>query len=127
MSNTAELTIENESIQSKESKGRAGKYLTFRLDNEEYGETGRQPTHTGSSADLAAIAQGCGIAKAYTIRHAEQLATLHTEIHGYDGPLVAVLKVSAEAVPRVLPPRDGPYLTQRFRAALLGEEAALNA
>jgi sulfopyruvate decarboxylase alpha subunit len=34
---------------------------------------------------------------------------------------------SAEELPRVLPPRDGTYLTHRLRAALLGTERALEA
>lgn len=34
---------------------------------------------------------------------------------------------SAKELPRVLPPRDGTYLTHRLRAALLGTERALEA
>jgi hypothetical protein len=37
------------------------------------------------------------------------------------------VKIAPDDLPRVLPPRDGPYLTQRLRAALLGEERALEA
>ena len=97
------------------------------LDNEHYGETGRQTTHTGSAADLASIAQGCGIDNAYTLTQQDEIQTLHTAIQSDSGLLFAVLKIASEEVPRVLPPRDGPYLTNRFRAALLGEAEALEA
>jgi hypothetical protein len=33
------------------------------------------------------------------------------------------VKVSGAPEPRVLPPRDGAYLKDRFRAALLGPDA----
>ncbi|MEM7111733.1 MAG: thiamine pyrophosphate-dependent enzyme [Chloroflexota bacterium] len=97
------------------------------MDNGLYGETGRQTTHTDSQTDLAAVARACGIEKAYTITKAARLEKLREEIHNHAGPLVAILKVSNAEVPRVLPPIDGPYLTQRMRTALLGEAAALRA
>ncbi|HHI03281.1 MAG: chemotaxis protein CheW [Candidatus Zixiibacteriota bacterium] len=37
MTKTSELTIDSRSSESAVAKDRAGKYLTFRLDNEEYG------------------------------------------------------------------------------------------
>ena len=97
------------------------------MDNERYGETGQQETHTAMGTDLAAVASGCGFAHARTIRQTSELESLRQELHALDGPLLAVVKVSAEELPRVLPPRDGPYLTHRLRAALLGTERALEA
>ena len=38
------------------------------LDNERYGETGAQATHTGLGTDLAAVASACGFADSRTIR-----------------------------------------------------------
>src|SRR5579885_3600783 len=38
------------------------------LDNERYGETGQQRTHTAMTTDLAAVAAGCGFHHAHTIR-----------------------------------------------------------
>jgi len=35
------------------------------------------------------------------------------------------VKVEVEKIPLVLPPREGALLKSRFRAALLGESAAL--
>ena len=35
-----------------------------------------------------------------------------------DGPQLATIKVTGENAPRVLPPRDGVHIKNRFRAAL---------
>lgn len=94
------------------------------LDNEQFGETGHQTTHTATVANLAAIAQGCGIEDAKTITTMDDVSALRDAIHADEGPLLAVIKISSDEVPRVLPPRDGPYLANRFRAALLGEDEA---
>jgi thiamine pyrophosphate-dependent acetolactate synthase large subunit-like protein len=97
------------------------------MDNERFGETGQQPTHTAMGADLAAIAQACGFQHTRTLRRATELAVLREDIHTLAGLLFAVVKVSPEELPRVLPPRDGAYLTQRLREALLGAPHALEA
>jgi thiamine pyrophosphate-dependent acetolactate synthase large subunit-like protein len=97
------------------------------IDNERYGETGQQQTHTAYGVDLAATAQGCGFAHARTIREAAELDTLRAEIHTLNSPLLAVVKVSPEEKPRVLPPRDGAYLAHRMREALVGRRQALEA
>jgi hypothetical protein len=39
------------------------------LDNEVYGETGGQASHTAGTADLVGIARACGIADSRTINH----------------------------------------------------------
>lgn len=97
------------------------------MDNERFGETGQQPTHTAMSTDLAAVAAGCGFEHVWTIRQPNELEPLRVDLHTLDELLFAVLKVSPEELPRVLPPRDGAYLTHRLRAALLGTEHALEA
>ncbi|MCA9965460.1 MAG: hypothetical protein KC423_14485 [Anaerolineales bacterium] len=99
---------------------------TVVLDNERYGETGQQRTHTGMGVDLTAVAQACGIAHATTIHHAAALPDLRHAIHTLNDTLFAVIKVSPVTEPKVLPPRDGPFLTHRFQTALLGERVAVN-
>jgi len=94
------------------------------LDNERYGETGMQPTHTAHGADLAAVATACGFARARTIRSSSEIAAVRAAIHVGDGPLFYQVKIQAETLPLVMPPRDGAWLKQRFRNALLGENAA---
>src|SRR5581483_6945064 len=94
------------------------------LDNERFGETGQQLTHTAMGADLAAVARGYGFHYACTIREEGELVTLRADIHTLQDVLFAAVKVSPEDLPRVLPPRDGSYLTHRMRAALVGAEGA---
>lgn len=91
------------------------------LDNERYGETGMQATHTAYGVDLAAVAGACGFAETAVVRSRAEFANVRTAIHGRPGPLLFQIKIAAENEPLVLPPRDGPWLKQRFRSALLGE------
>ena len=94
------------------------------LDNERYGETGMQPTHTAGSADLAGVARAFGFAETATIADQAALEAALPRIRSAPGPLFHVIKVRAEELPLVLPPRDGAHLKDRFRAALIGPEAA---
>jgi thiamine pyrophosphate-dependent acetolactate synthase large subunit-like protein len=95
------------------------------MDNERFGETGQQRTHTAMGTDLEIVAKGCGFPNTRTIRDADEIGTLRRAIYEQNELLFAVVKVSPEELPRVLPPRDGAYLTQRMREALLGRENAL--
>ena len=96
------------------------------VDNERYGETGMQRTHTAAGVDLARVAKACGFRSASLIRSKGQLARLRAAIHRGPGPLFAQVKVVAEKIPLVLPPRDGGLLKARFRRALLGGGADLD-
>lgn len=95
------------------------------LDNEHYGETGMQETHTRHGVDLAAIAKGCGIADARVIRDMDGVTALRDAVHAKAGPLFAQVKVDAAALPLVLPPREAAFLQARFREAVLGPQAHL--
>jgi thiamine pyrophosphate-dependent acetolactate synthase large subunit-like protein len=88
------------------------------LDNGAYGETGMQASHTARGADLAAIARGCGIARALDVTDEEGLATLAREVRLAQGPIFATIRVGATGHERVLPLRDGVALKLRFRRAL---------
>jgi thiamine pyrophosphate-dependent acetolactate synthase large subunit-like protein len=93
------------------------------LDNERYGETGMQPTHTAYGVDLAGAATACRFASASLIDTKAGVAGLRDAIHAMRGPLLAQVKVAADKLALVLPPRDGAHLKNRFREALLGAEA----
>jgi thiamine pyrophosphate-dependent acetolactate synthase large subunit-like protein len=93
------------------------------LDNERYGETGQQETHTGHGVDLAKMAKAAGFAQAFGVRTRAELSKLKKRIYSGEGALFAQVKVDPEKLPLVLPPRDGAYLKNRFRAALLGPDA----
>jgi thiamine pyrophosphate-dependent acetolactate synthase large subunit-like protein len=95
------------------------------IDNGRYGETGMQQTHTAYGVDLAAVARAAGFADARTVHAASELAALRAAIHAHPGPNYATVKVRAEKVPILLPPRDGALLKARFRRALVGEAADL--
>ena len=96
------------------------------LDNERFGETGNQRTHTAFGTDLAGIARACGITDVRTITALDDVDRLRADLHGPAGPLVAVIKIGPDPEPKALPPRDGPYLAHRIRAALLGTAGALD-
>jgi thiamine pyrophosphate-dependent acetolactate synthase large subunit-like protein len=95
------------------------------LDNEHYGETGMQQSATASGVDLAAIAAGCGFARNEVIGDMASVEALRQRLEARHGPLFAQIKIAADSPPLVLPPRDGGLLKARFRAALLGPDAAL--
>jgi thiamine pyrophosphate-dependent acetolactate synthase large subunit-like protein len=94
------------------------------LDNERYGETGMQETHTAHGVDLSAVAAACGFAEARTVRKQADIAAMRSAVHRSPGPLFYQVKIKAESPPLALPPRDGAYLKHRFRQALLGKRVA---
>ncbi len=93
------------------------------LDNERYGETGMQATHTAWGVDLAAVAAGAGLPVAETVMETAELDAAIAKVRTAPGPVFVTVKVRAETLPLVLPPRDGAYLKDRFRTALLGGAA----
>jgi hypothetical protein len=92
------------------------------IDNERYGETGMQTTHTASGVNLAAVAKACGFK---TSRVVTKNIPLRDTIHRTAGPHFLQIKVIAEKIPLVLPPQDGVLLKDRFRRALLGKAEQL--
>jgi thiamine pyrophosphate-dependent acetolactate synthase large subunit-like protein len=91
------------------------------IDNEVYGETGMQHTHTHFGVDLAGMATAAGFESARTVYTQSDLDTLCASLYEAPGPLFADVKVSTERHETVLPPRDGTYLKHRFRRAVLGD------
>ena len=93
------------------------------LDNERYGETGMQATHTAGNVDLAAVARATGFSECQNIADKKRLRSLLPQIQNGEGPLFFNVKVRAENLPLVLPPKDGAFLKDRFRVALFGSDA----
>lgn len=88
------------------------------LDNERYGETGGQATHTSGPAELSALARAAGIARSSVVSDDAALAAAMPALFDQPGPVFLTVKVRAEDLPLVLPPKDGTELRTRFRRAL---------
>lgn len=96
------------------------------LDNERFGETGMQKTHTAAGVDLAGMAVAAGIRTSRVVRTAEEVTKIRDLAHEGKGPVFAQVKVNPEALYFVLPPADGGILTTRFRQSVLGNESLYN-
>jgi len=90
------------------------------LDNERYGETGMQPTHTAGSVDLPGMAAAAGWPLTGTVADQAGLEAALPAILSAVGPVFHSVKVKAEELPLAMPPKDGAFLKDRFRLALLG-------
>jgi len=96
------------------------------LDNEHYGETGMQRTHTGYGVDMAGMAKAAGFARTMNITAQKDVLRLRPLIDGMRGPLFAQVKIDAEKLHLVLPPREASYIKNRMRISILGPEVALH-
>lgn len=88
------------------------------LDNGHFGETGMQLSHAGRGLDMDRVAQSCGFPWTAAIREMDQVEDLRARLGAREGPALAAIKVRPENAPRVLPPRDGVFIKNRFRHAL---------
>ncbi|GAO21503.1 phosphonopyruvate decarboxylase [Alicycliphilus sp. B1] len=88
------------------------------LDNGHFGETGMQRSHSSLGTDLVAVAKGFGIADAFSTDSLGGCDAVTRRINARDGTAFAQVFIEANEPPRVLPPRDGPFIKNRFRAAL---------
>lgn len=89
------------------------------IDNQHFGETGMQQSHTGMGIDFAKIAAACGFAQTATLNTMVEVEKLcATLLTATKGPRLFVIKIAAENPPRSLPSRDAVYIKNRFRAQL---------
>ncbi len=88
------------------------------LDNGHYGETGMQPSHSSLGVDLVAVAKGFGIADSVATLDIACCDDIAASIRARAGTRFVQVFIEADEPPRALPPRDGPYIKNRFRAAL---------
>jgi len=88
------------------------------LDNGHFGETGMQRSHSSLGSDLVAVAKGFGIADAFSTDSPDGCADIARRIKARQGTAFAQVFIEANEPPRALPPRDGPFIKNRFRAAL---------
>jgi thiamine pyrophosphate-dependent acetolactate synthase large subunit-like protein len=88
------------------------------LDNERFGETGRQRGLTAGPTDIAAVARGFGIAATLTVTEQGAVGELADFLFKAPGPVLAVAKIALTEDPWALPEKDGAAIAHRFRAAL---------
>src|SRR5262245_52810679 len=88
------------------------------LDNESFGETGRQRGLTGNRADIAAVAKAFGLDQTRTVTEHRAVPDLAEFLFTAPGPVLAVAKVAITEDPWRLPQKDGASIAYRFRTAL---------
>jgi thiamine pyrophosphate-dependent acetolactate synthase large subunit-like protein len=89
------------------------------IDNDHFGETGMQTSHTGHGLDLATVAQSCGFAETRTVRDMAGVEQVARALHSpSSGSRFYAIKVKAENPSRSLPLRDAVQIKNRFRAHL---------
>lgn len=91
------------------------------LDNEQFGETGMQPSHTAYGVDIAAIALASGFRETMTVRSDDQVEQLIVRTRAADGPFLGVVKVRGGRYPNVQPVKNGVEMKARFSRALLDQ------
>jgi thiamine pyrophosphate-dependent acetolactate synthase large subunit-like protein len=91
------------------------------FDNQHYGETGMQPSHTEFGVSLTGVARSCGLDSVFDIADETSLRELAERLRGFAGTIFARVAVRADEPPRVLPSRDGVFLKNRFRRAAGGQ------
>ncbi|WP_298369631.1 thiamine pyrophosphate-dependent enzyme [uncultured Bradyrhizobium sp.] len=89
------------------------------LDNEAYGETGGQTSHTGGSADLVGVAKACGIGDSRSISTMAEVEAFASSLQDVTaGPRFASAKIDGANLERVLSSRDGTYIVNRIRGSI---------
>ncbi len=89
------------------------------LDNEAYGETGGQASHTGGTADLVGVAKACGIGDSRAISTMAEVEAFASSLQNVTaGPRFASVKIDGANLERVLSSRDGTYIVNRIRGSI---------
>ena len=101
------------------SVARPGNLDIIVLDNQHFGETGMQDSHTGMGIDLSAVAKACVFADTAVLHQMTEVDALCDTLKSTaSGPRLYVIKIEATNVARSLPPRDAVFIKNRFRAHL---------
>ena len=86
------------------------------LDNEHFGETGRQPG-LAATTDLCAMARAAGIDRTMLVTSMEQVPELAEMLFQAPGPSFALAKIALSEDPLLLPEKDGALIANAFRNA----------
>ena len=89
------------------------------LDNEVYGETGGQASHTAGNVDFVGIAKSCGIGDSRALATMAEIEAYAARLQDLtSGPRFASVKIDSANLERVLSNRDGQYTVTRIRGSL---------
>ena len=83
-------------------------------DNEAWGQTGHQTSHTGAGTNLERVAQSCGISRAATVSDLEEFEAALSQALATDGPHLIVAKIEESGYLPVAPP-EPEFTLYRFR------------
>ncbi|PJX26573.1 hypothetical protein CAP48_11385 [Advenella sp. S44] len=93
------------------------KFLAIVWDNGCYQITGSQPTLTSTSADLVAIARGCGLTRSFWARDTEDFERLLDKACTEDGPWLIAARTDTSP-PAGATERDPSQIRDRFMRGL---------
>ena len=91
------------------------------VDNEHYGETGWQESHTGRGVDIAKMAEGSQIPNVRSVTKQAELAEASQMLRDGNGTSFVLVKVAPTKPPSIYRSRDASWHKGRFREALLGK------
>jgi sulfopyruvate decarboxylase subunit beta len=87
-------------------------------DNEQWGQTGHQPSHTAMGTDLEQVAQSCGISHTATVQELEDLDAVFQRALNEEGPWFIVAKIQ-ETNYMPVAPVEPEFTLYRFRNSFL--------
>lgn len=88
------------------------------LDNQRFGETGMQASHTAAGVNLGAVAAACRFREILEVSDESQIESARQITFNAPGPCFIHARIAPTEDPRVLPERDGVALKLRFMKAL---------
>ena len=84
------------------------------LDNEHFGETGRQPG-LATTTDLCAVASAVGFRETMLVTEMDQIEACAEMLFRTPGPVLGLAKIALSKDPLLLPEKDGVMIAQAFR------------
>ena len=90
------------------------------VDNEHYGETGWQESHTGRGVDITKMAEGGCIPNVRTVTKEAELAEAAQMLSEGNGTSFVLVKVAPTKAASIYRSRDASWHKGKFREALLG-------
>ena len=92
------------------------------LDNEHFGETGMQKSHTGHTVSLTSVAKASGFPVALDLITMSDVIKSHDKLLNNENLTFLNIKVSNQQVKRSLPILDGVEIKNRFKRSIENTE-----